>query len=111
MLNSYDTEAMSNLKSTQRVYRSLIGFKVVKDGPYEFVLDVVDDEIVIIGILDGGIIDKHGGFKIGDQLVSVNGTYLNGLQFLNAINRLEELMEDDDIVIFSFFSIMYSITN
>ena len=108
MLNSYDTEATmsNNLKSLtqqRQVYRSLIGFKVVKDGPYEFVLDVVDDEIVIIGILDGGIIDKHGGFKIGDQLVSVNGTYLNGLQFLNSINRLEELMEDDVSVIFSNF--------
>lgn len=35
-----------------------------KEGPYEFMLDVIENKIIITGILEGGIIYKHGKFNL-----------------------------------------------
>lgn len=77
----------------------MITFKLVKDGPFEFALDEQSNKIIIIDILDGGIISKHGGFKIGDQLRLVNGEELNGKQLEDVVDLLEKLMEDQTSVI------------
>lgn len=77
----------------------MITFKLVKDGPFEFALDEQSNKIIIIDILDGGIISKHGGFKIGDQLRLVNGEELNGKQLEDVVDLLEKLMEDKLTVI------------
>ena len=48
-------------------------------------------------IFDGGIIQRHGGIKVGDYLVAANGLKLNGKTFNEAQLRLEKAMEDDSV--------------
>jgi C-terminal processing protease CtpA/Prc len=52
------------------------------------------NEIVITGILEGGIIYRNGGIYINDILVSVNGKELNGKHFTQSQNILESVMND-----------------
>lgn len=92
-----------------------------KDGPYEFMLDVIDSKIIVTGILEGGIIHKHGlylfeisdhigwyymgilligGVKVGDELIEINGMRLEASRFKESLKRLEDAMEDNTSVRF-----------
>jgi hypothetical protein len=48
-------------------------------------------------IFDGGIIQRHGGVKVGDFLMAANGLKLSGKTFDEAQLRLEKAMEDDSV--------------
>lgn len=60
-----------------------------KDGPYEFVLEELEEKIIITAILEDGIIFKHGGIKVGDELIDINGLKLKGCSILNCVDILE----------------------
>lgn len=75
---------------------SLLKFKIKKDGPYEFVLEDIEDKIIITGIFEGGIIYKHGGPKIGDELLDVNGVMLKGKTLSECVDILEEEIQDSN---------------
>jgi hypothetical protein len=42
------------------ITNELFTFRIKKDGPFEFALDLVNSKTTVIDILDGGIIFKHG---------------------------------------------------
>lgn len=90
-------------------------------------LDLIDNRIIITGILEGGIIHKHGlfrslkhlepnedlnkkllklyfqgGLRVGDQLIELNGSRLDPLRFGECIKQLEDVMEDNSSVEYSF---------
>ena len=61
-------------------------------------LDIVDNNIRVLAIFQGGIIWKHGGLRPGDNLLAVNEISLEPEHFGEAINKLEAVMEDKSIV-------------
>jgi hypothetical protein len=74
-------------------------YLIRKDGPYEFLLDIVDNSIRVLEIFQGGIIWKHGGLRQGDNLLAVNDMSLEPEHFREAIDKLEYAMEDKSSVI------------
>ena len=37
-------------------------FTVIKNGPYEIVLDSIEGSVYVVAVVEGGIIHKHGNF-------------------------------------------------
>jgi hypothetical protein len=60
-------------------------------------LDIINNELVIIEIFEGGIIQRHGGFRCGDVLLASNNLKLSGRTFPEAQLRLEKAMEDESV--------------
>jgi hypothetical protein len=69
-------------------------FRIKKDGPYEFALDVIDNQLIIVEILPGGIIDRHGGLLIYDELKELNGVKFDPYNFYECIHLLESALDD-----------------
>ena len=85
----------------------MLEFKIKKDGPYEFALDVIDNKLFVIDILPGGIIHRHGGLLIDDELVELNGAKFDAENFYECIHMLETALEDKTSV--SYFSLFFKI--
>lgn len=66
----------------------------MKDGPYEFALDVVDNRLIVIDIFPGGIIHRHGGVLVDDELLELDGVKLNPDDFYDCVHKLEIVLED-----------------
>ncbi|CAF0980634.1 unnamed protein product [Brachionus calyciflorus] len=81
---------------------TLLKFKIKKDGPYEFVLEEFEDKIIITGIFEGGIIYKHGGPKVGDELLDVNNIKIKGKSLAKSVEILEHEISDSNRVIIVF---------
>ena len=59
--NNQNESNETNLNSDRKCNtESILKYKIKKDGPYEFVLDVVDGKLLIVDIFPGGIIERHG---------------------------------------------------
>lgn len=96
IINKSSKEDVMNINNKNNSENRIIKrFKILKDGPFEFVLDIVDGNLVVMEIFDGGIIQRHGGVKVGDYLMAANGLKLSGKTFDEAQLRLEKAMEDD----------------
>ena len=54
---------------------------------------------VIAYIEPGGLVDKDGRFKVGDELINVNGQSLRGLSMEAARNVLRQLAGHVDIIV------------
>jgi len=54
-------------------------YKLIKDGPFEFIIDIIDGDLVVTEIFEGGIVHRHGGIKVGDKLLATNGESLVGM--------------------------------
>ena len=54
---------------------------------------------VIAYVEPGGLIDKDGRFKVGDELVNVNGNSLRGLGMEEARNVLKNISGMVDIIV------------
>ncbi len=37
---------------------------ILKNGPYEFILDSINGKIIVMAIIEGGIIHEHGKFGL-----------------------------------------------
>ncbi len=57
-------------------------------------LENVDGRILITDIFDEGIVQRNGNFRIGDELVRVDGILLNGFRFAESLAILESQMND-----------------
>lgn len=79
---------------TDKNSESYMNFSIIKDGPYEFVLDLVDDSVIVIAVVEGGMIQKHGGIKAGDRLISVNEYSFAGQSLELVVDHLESLMNN-----------------
>jgi hypothetical protein len=77
---------------------SIYKFKIKKDGPYEFALDVVDNQLIIVEILPDGIIHKHGGLLVNDELKELNGVKFDPANFYECIHLLESALDDNKSV-------------
>ncbi|RNA00756.1 hypothetical protein BpHYR1_024812 [Brachionus plicatilis] len=89
-MNIFEHNFKSKSDSSKKQFNNqFLKFKIKKDGPYEFVLEEIGDKILITAILEGGIIFKHGGLKVGDELFDINGIRLKGCSILNCVDILE----------------------
>jgi hypothetical protein len=88
------SHSQSSIMSGMKLMNQIFG----KDGPFEFVLDIINSELVVMEIFEGGIIHKHGGVKVGDVLLVANNLKLNGRTFPECQLRLEKAMEDESVI-------------
>lgn len=84
------------------INESLMDFSIDKNGPYEFVIDLIDESIIVIAVVEGGIIQKHGGIKAGDELISVNDFNFTGKPLESVVDYLESLMENETMEFLEF---------
>lgn len=77
-------------------------FTIRKTGPYEIVLDSIEDSVYVIAVVEGGIVHKHGGIKAGDKIVSLNQHQLTGLSMEHVVETMEKLMDDESVELLEF---------
>lgn len=41
-----------------------LNFRLIKDGPYEFVLDLINEKFIVIAVIEGGILHKNGTYML-----------------------------------------------
>lgn len=64
---------------------------------YEFLFSL--NRYVIAYVEPNGLVDKDGRFKVGDELINVNGNSLRGLSMEAARNVLRQLSGHVDIIV------------
>uniref|UniRef100_A0A336K412 CSON000472 protein n=1 Tax=Culicoides sonorensis TaxID=179676 RepID=A0A336K412_CULSO len=90
----YDVSVIQNLEfsvgpllieiersANERVGLVLSNYSNVFENQYQSVDDIKSNQIYIANIIPASIADRCGAFSVGDKLISVNGTIIDGLSY------------------------------